>query len=97
MVHNDTLAYVDGLANGYKGAKLYPPANNRDLRQLHHLVVTSTAQEHLKQSVIFYLLKDLSTPEHNFASEFAEECFLSHKYWTFIEGLWSLDRLRYQV
>ena len=45
--------------------------------------------------MIFYILKDLSPQHHEgdeLATEFARNVHLEKRFWTFIEGLWALDR-----
>lgn len=89
-----------GLAttNLWKGKKSYPPQSNGDLRKLHKSITQTDAPEHVKQSLILYLLKDLDNlPGSNAASQFAENCFLPNKLLTFIEGIHSLDRLHFEV
>lgn len=48
--------------------------------------------------MIFYLLKDLSPLHHEddeLATAFARHVHLEKRFWTFIEGLWALDRLEF--
>lgn len=80
------------------GKKVYPPHNNGELRKLFKSIVASDTPEHVKQSLVFYLLKDLEvTPGKNAAVQFAEDCFLPNKMVSFIEGVHSLDRLQFEV
>lgn len=53
---------------------------------------------HNKHCLIFYLLKDLSPQHHaddELAATFACDVHLEKRFWTFIEGLWALDRLEF--
>jgi hypothetical protein len=48
--------------------------------------------------LVFYLLKDLSPQHHEddeLATAFARDVHLEKRFWTFIEGLWALDRLEF--
>jgi hypothetical protein len=68
------------------------------LRKLHSLIVKSGAPEHLSQALIYYLLKDVKIKSKvDVAAQFAGDVFLSNKYWTFIDGLWAMDRSRWNV
>lgn len=76
--------------------KLYPPHDNRGLRELHEAIVTSNIPLHHKQSLIFYLLCDLQTPEDE-ADGFAKACYLPKQYVTAMLGFWEMDRGEYRV
>ncbi|SLM41187.1 conserved hypothetical protein [Lasallia pustulata] len=78
-----------------QASKLYPPRSNQDLRTLHGRIVSSASPDHHKQSLLYYILKDF--PHSSQVAEgFAKDCFLPSKYWFFIDGLWFLDRLRFE-
>ncbi|QDS71411.1 hypothetical protein FKW77_003250 [Venturia effusa] len=80
-----------------EGKKVYPPQNNSDLRKLYKSLIASDAPEHAKQSMVFYLLKDLELgPGNSAATQFAEDCFLPYKLVTFIEGIHNLDRSQFE-
>lgn len=49
----------------FPAAKLYPPRTNAGLRDLFQYIVESKAQSHHKQSVIYYILRDLSVTPTN--------------------------------
>lgn len=80
------------------GKKIYPPKSPQQLHDLHQRIVSAETTLHNKHCLIFYLLKDLS-PQHHGATElstdFARNVHLEQRFWTFIEGLWSLDRLEF--
>ena len=80
----------------FPASKLYPPRSNQDLRTLHGRIISSASPDHHKQSLLYYILKDI--PHSSQVAEgFAKECFLPSKYRIFIDGLWFLDRLRFEV
>ncbi|OCK86188.1 hypothetical protein K432DRAFT_341784 [Lepidopterella palustris CBS 459.81] len=81
-------------------ANLYPPRTMQDLRDLHYRIVDSEIALHNKHCLLFYLLKDLSPSTHTeteLAAAFAHAVHLPAKLWTFLEGLWALDRLQFQT
>ncbi|TID13945.1 hypothetical protein E2P81_ATG07012 [Venturia nashicola] len=79
------------------GKKLYPPQSNVELRKLYKSIVAFDAPEHVKQSLVFYLLRDLvAFPGKDAASQFAEDCALPNKLVTFVEGIHNLDRSQFE-
>ncbi|KAF1928942.1 uncharacterized protein M421DRAFT_420170 [Didymella exigua CBS 183.55] len=79
-----------------KGRKAYPPKTPQQLHDLHQRIVSAETTLHNKHCLIFYLLKDLSPQHHEddeLAAAFARDVHLEKRFWTFIEGLWALDRL----
>lgn len=77
-------------------SKQYPPRSNDGLKNLHHLIVSSASPDHHKQSLMYYILKDLlhsSSP----AEEFSKAVYLPEKYRIFIDGIWCLDRKEFEV
>ena len=79
-----------------KASKLYPPPSNKDLQNLYKRIVDSSAPDHQKQSLVYYILKDLSLEKHS-PEAFAERSYIPGKYQTFIDGIWNLDRLKLEV
>lgn len=82
------------------GRRIYPPRTERDLRELHKRISDAPITPHFKQCLIFYLLKDLSPSQHKekeLATQFAQSVHLSKPFWTFIDGIWELDHLQYDV
>ena len=77
-------------------SQLYPPKSNQDLRNLHHKIASSAAPDHYKHSLLYYILLDCRA-HGSPADRFAAEAYLPDKYATFIEGLWDLDHLHFQV
>ncbi|KAL8774946.1 MAG: hypothetical protein Q9209_000425 [Squamulea sp. 1 TL-2023] len=68
----------------------YPPRSNQTLRDLHSHIIDSASPDHHKQSVLYYILKDI--PDNNkSASAFARAVYLPEKYRIFINGIWLLD------
>ncbi|MCJ1282794.1 hypothetical protein MMC26_002120 [Xylographa opegraphella] len=76
-----------------QASKLYPPHSNHDLRILFNRITSSASPDHQKQSLVYYLLRDLPS-EASGAEAFAERSYLPDKYQTFIDGIWYLDRLK---
>jgi hypothetical protein len=74
-------------------SKLYPPRSNNDLKTLHNSIVNSSALDHHKQSLVYYILKDLAQPNYR-AENFAKSFYLPSRYQIFIDGIWHLDRLK---
>ncbi|KAI4244916.1 MAG: hypothetical protein L6R40_002822 [Gallowayella cf. fulva] len=71
--------------------QIYPPRSNQELRDLHDQIIQSASPDHHKQSVLYYLLKDIPDKDKA-ASTFAQRVFLPEKYRIFIDGIWLLDR-----
>jgi hypothetical protein len=77
---------------------LYPPNGPSQLRELHSLIVSAPCQEHHKQSLLYYLAKDLSQgKDANFSEVFQKKCNLPQKYLICMQGLWCLDRMKFEV
>ncbi|KAF2018391.1 hypothetical protein BU24DRAFT_421376 [Aaosphaeria arxii CBS 175.79] len=84
-----------------KWRKAYPPSHD-GLRDLHERIVKAPIALHYKHCLLLYLLKDLSPiyrdqTDIELASSFARNVHLEKKFWTFIEGLWSLDHLQFDT
>ena len=75
--------------------KSYPPRSNQDLRNLHYQIISCSAPDHHKQAVLYYILRDVS-PEGE-AKDFVRRTYLPDKYKTFIDGIWHMDRLDFEV
>ncbi|KAL8965016.1 MAG: hypothetical protein Q9183_004078 [Haloplaca sp. 2 TL-2023] len=80
------------------GNNIYPPKSNQSLRQLHQQIIDSPSPDHHRQSVLYYVLRDLSRTDKDshHASNFAKSVFLPEKYRIFIDGVWYLDRARFE-
>lgn len=74
---------------------LYPPPSNQDLRDLHLQIIESPSPDHHKQSVLYYILKDIAEKDAQHASAFAKAVFLPERYRIFMDGIWNLDRARF--
>ena len=77
-------------------SKLYPPRSNQDLRNLYQRIVTSTSPDHHKQSLVYYILKDLPSQPQS-SVDYAKNSYIPNKYQVFIDGIWYLDRLVFEV
>lgn len=98
----DNKLFFDRLAEvlRVKTGNLYPPRTINDLSELHKRIVSSPIALVNKHCLLFYLLKDLSPSIHSeteVAASFARTVHLPNKFWTFLEGLWALDRLQFQT
>lgn len=81
-----------------KAVHLYPPKSNKDLRELHSVIIASKCPEHHKQSLLYYLLKDCNHAKgEDLADTFQRACYLPNKYWICMQGLWCLDKLQWKV
>lgn len=78
-------------------SKLYPAESHENLRLLHEQIINSSSPDHHKHSVLYYLLKDLQSYSHQSARDFANASYLPGKYRTFIDGIWYIDRLEFEV
>ena len=77
-------------------SNLYPPRSNQDLHLLFDEIASSTSPTHHKQSTVYYILKDLAHRGRS-AERYAKACFLPGKYQIFLDGIWYLDRLQFEV
>ncbi|KAF4636064.1 hypothetical protein G7Y89_g2023 [Cudoniella acicularis] len=80
-------------------SKYYPPKSNADLRNLHKVLIETTAADHHKISVLYYLLLHLDYPtgERRLSVAFERKSSLPNKYSTYMKGLWHLDRGEFAV
>ena len=77
--------------------RVYPPDSQTELETLHEQIIASSPPEHYKHSVLYYLLKDLSHANEEVADDFARSAYLPDKYKIFVDGIWLLDRLKFEV
>ncbi|KAI5301452.1 hypothetical protein KEM56_001707 [Ascosphaera pollenicola] len=88
--------FVDRLLTALNieaASSLYPPKGHSGLRELHNQIVSSSFPAREKQSILYYILRDLAEP--NTLSQFAERSFLPDNYRIFVDGLWHLDNLQF--
>ena len=78
-------------------SKFYPADSHANLRLLHEQIISSSSPDHHKHSTLYYLLKDLQKYSHQSPRDFANASYLPGKYRTFIDGIWQLDRLEFEV
>lgn len=88
-----------GLAYGFTRlvSRSYPAESHENLRLLHEQIISSSSPDHHKHSALYYLLKDLHKYSHQSPRDFANSSYLPGKYRTFIDGIWYLDRLEFEV
>lgn len=69
------------------------------MRKLHDAIISSNAADHVKISVIFYILLDFDAPTGRrvLSTEFEKVTNLPHKYSIFMKGLWHMDRLEFDM
>ncbi|RFU23786.1 hypothetical protein B7463_g12552, partial [Scytalidium lignicola] len=80
-------------------SKIYPPKSNGDLRSLHKAVLESNGADHHKISVLYYILLDFDflTARRDYSTSFEEKAFLPQKYQIYMQGLWFLDHLDFEL
>ena len=78
-------------------SKIYPAESHEKLRHLHEQIINSSSPDHHKHSALYYLLKDLHKHSHQSPRDFANASYLPGKYRIFIDGIWQLDRLEFDV
>lgn len=78
-------------------SKLYPPQSALDLRNLHGRIISSESPDHHKQSILYYILKELPHSSRHAAEGFAKASYLPEKYKIFIDGIWCMDKFRFEV
>ena len=93
------LVFNFGLAHEFTRlvSNSYPAGSHQSLRNLHKQIISSSSPDHYKHSALYYLLKDLHKYSHQSPGDFASSSYLPGKYRTFIDGLWYLDRLEFEV
>lgn len=93
----NTVTTVNDVANQALRTvhEKYPPKSNQHLRELYKQILLSSFPNHQKQAVIYYLLRDCRANEA--LVQFLRRCSIPDKYQLFIDGLWHLDRLEFQV
>jgi len=81
-----------------KAVKFYPPKTNAVLRDFHNAICASSAPDHHKLSILFYILIDIdsTTGRREFSNSFEEMSFLPKKYSIYMKGLWHLDHQDYE-
>ncbi|KAI4130286.1 MAG: hypothetical protein LQ338_001824 [Usnochroma carphineum] len=88
----DRLLKTLGIA---QAIDLYPPRSNQDLRDLHLQIIESTSPDHHKQSILYYILRDITGKDAQPASTFAKAVFLPERYRIFMDGIWFLDHANF--
>lgn len=76
---------------------LYPAESHEKLRLLHEQIISSSSPDHHKHCAFYYLLKDLQKYSFQSPRDFAKASYLSGKYRMYIDGIWYLDRLEFEV
>lgn len=95
----DRFYFKCGLAYVFtsSGSKSYPAESHEKLRHLYEQIISSSSPDHHKHSALYYLLKDLQKYSRQAPRDFASSSYLPGKYRTFIDGIWHLDRLEFEV
>lgn len=76
---------------------LYPPQSAEDFKSLLDQITQSISPDHHKLSVIYYVIKDLSQRKPDAAEYFIQRSYIPKNYRIFIDGIWHLDRLQFDV
>jgi Nuclear pore complex assembly len=71
--------------------KLFPPKSNHDLRKIFDIIVKSTAPDHQKHAIVYYILRDCK-PLTDHGEAFTQKVYLPRKYKLLISGLHDLDQ-----
>lgn len=77
-------------------SKHYPPRSHDGLKNLHHQIISSASPDHHKQSLLYYVLKDIFHSKEP-AEAFSNAIYLPEKYRIFIDGIWCLDKKEFEV
>lgn len=94
------MIYPETVPLTPKAAKVYPPKSNADLRTLHQSIVTGSAADHHKLSVLYYILLDcgdVSQSGLDLSVSLQEKYYLPKKYQIMMQGLWHMDNFRFEV
>lgn len=81
--------------SSFTASEQYPPHSQDGLKNLHHSIVSSVSPDHHKQSLLYYVLKDILSPKP--AEGFSKAAILPEKYRMFIDGIWCLDNREFEV
>ncbi|KAI9739721.1 MAG: hypothetical protein M1834_006440 [Cirrosporium novae-zelandiae] len=84
----DRLLQVLGVK---ESRSLYPPRTNALLRDLHNAIVTSSAQVHHKQALLYYILRDCRSKHPDVDKSFIQQQYLPERYRIFIDGIYYMD------
>ncbi|KAI0142680.1 nuclear pore complex assembly-domain-containing protein [Xylariaceae sp. FL1272] len=94
----DGLLFLDRVmkaVNLPQAINLYPPKNEKALRQLHEVICDAdNITPHHKLSILYYLLLDIDERTNsvdNKAQIFADRSGIPKRYMTFMQGLWYMD------
>ena len=78
-------------------AEIYPPQTAENLQTIQDHITHSKSPDHHKLSVLYYVVKDLSRSKPEAEKRFLELSYLPKNYRVFIDGIWCLDRLQFDV
>lgn len=77
--------------------KLYPPRSGLELKKLHERIIGSASPDHHKVAILYYIRKDFPRTARQAADKLARIFHLPQKYKIFVDGLWCLDRFKFEV
>lgn len=85
-----------------EATRLYPPKSGAELRKLHEQIIKSASHDHHKLAVLYYIRKDFPSTGRPASSRQAAERIartfkLPGKYKILVDGLWFLDRAKFEV
>lgn len=78
-------------------SRLYPPKSGSELRKLHEHIIRSASPDPHKLAVLYYIRKDFPNTGRQAAEKIAKTFHLPGKYKIFVDGLWFLDRAKFEV
>ena len=81
----------------FQASSYYPPHSEPELRELHKRISSTRAPDNQKQSLLYYIRKDFPNCDHQAAEELTQKFYLPEKYKILIDGLWLIDRLKFEV
>ena len=94
---NLCLAFFILISVLAEASRLYPPRSGSDLKKLFEKIVSSASPDHHKLAVFYYIRKDFPNPGRQAAEKLAKTHQLPGKYKILVDGLWFLDRSKFEV
>ena len=80
-----------------EASRFYPPKSGLELRKLHERIIGSASPDHHKLAILYYVRKDFPNTGRQAAEKLAKTFHLPEKYRIFVDGLWFLDRFKFEV
>ena len=80
-----------------EATRLYPPKSGSELRKLHEQIIKSSSPDHHKLAVLYYIRRDFPSSGRQAAEKFTKTFNLPGRYKILVDGLWYLDRSKFEV